>query len=132
MSTVCIVCERSGKGFSAKTIISTKGFKNASVLLLSKDGGDGGIPLSLSKARKQVLEKYKSSACAKSVYLWDMEAPGLWCEVYWFGKQEDIDRVSKSLLSMRSDIGGDYIHQRSLSDLSQDEKRELWENTLRA
>lgn len=89
-------------------------------------------PLNLKKVRQKVISDYTGKQLAKSIYLWDLEAPGHWCEVYWFGSQREIESLESSLMRMRSDVGGDYIHQRDLSDLSQQEKVELWESNLRA
>ena len=128
-STHCLVCKRSGKGWSITNILEDGKLVYGCSLLENVDdytGKHGGLNTWIKKTNR---DTYKSDPClVYAVYIYDIEAPGQWCQMFW----ECIDENQAKRVKNKIEASSRYLIDRTLSELTSDEIEYYYEYFIRA
>jgi len=124
-STECLVCKPAGQGWSIQQIFYNDRMVLAETLMEkwnSHDQNFGGLSKWLKDTCK---DTYRSDPCLVSaVYLYQLEAPGQWCQIFWECHDEaSAKQLREKLYGFKADMFGYYLVNRCLSDLTGEEKR---------
>ncbi len=116
-STTCLVCSRSGGGWSVRKVLNSNELIPGSKIMLMSTG-----ITSLKIGLKQWVNN--SGFCTweddphlvTAIYLYNLTAPGEWCQIFWECKTPELAERLK--LKLKNDIAGIYIVSKVLSDLT--------------
>jgi hypothetical protein len=122
-NTYCLICHRSGKGWSIDQILIHDRLVLGKTLMqnyISTNQKLGGLSKWIQKSH---LETWKTDLCLVSaIYLYQLEAPGYWCQIFWDCPDENTaERIRNKLRPSLMDISGYYLLDKLLSDLTQQE-----------
>ncbi len=120
-TTTCLVCSRSGGGWSVKEVRSANRLLPGNIIMSISDS-TSAQSIGLQRwIREQSLETWREDPClVTAIYLYNLTAPGEWCQLFWeCSTAETATRLKEKLKS--SDLSGTYLISRCLSGLTPSE-----------
>ena len=122
-NTHCLVCHRAGRGWSIDQIIINDHLVLGKTLMENfapTRNNHGGFLKWVNDTKRNT---WKTEPCLVSaVYLYNLEAPGQWCQIFWECPDENTASKLRSKLKSRlMDISGYYLLDNTLDSLTKQE-----------
>lgn len=123
-STHFLICKPVGQGWSIRDSFKYNGLVLGKTIMQKWMHNSSSTFGGLSKWLKDSgRDTYQTDTClVYAVYLYQLEAPGEWCQIFWECHDEaSANKLKEKLLASKCDISGDYLVNRCLSDLTREE-----------
>ena len=132
-NTTCLVCHRAGRGWSIDKIFTMDGLVSGAKCMQNWMCQKEKLSSLTKWIQKTHRDTWKTDKCVvSSVYLYDIQAPGEWCQIFWECPDEATANKVRNNVKNRGDIEGIYIVDKLLNDLTQKEKEYYYNVILRA
>lgn len=130
-NTTLIICKRSGRGWSIKQQIQSDDLKIGLQLMTNCNTDLDNKIGSLSTWMHQTNKYKEDNKLLTAIYLYQFEAPGSWTQIFWKCPNKKTCDYIKSKLK-NGDMHGEYIFDKTLNDLSNDEIKTYYNKYIAA